>query len=1287
MTDHVQLASNQKDIWHDQIAYPESPLYNIGGTLIINGDVNYKILNQALQQLIIENDAFRLTINNQTPASQKVLKKLVFELEFIDFSSHQSPDIKSQAWLYDNFKRPFKFNENNLLWHFALIKESEYRHYLMTKYHHIIADGWSTTVVINRLAEIYNAFLNSQSIETKTSQRYFEFIKKSQEYLYSPAYQEDYKFWKKILPEAPQPLISRRYPVSANAILPKANIYRFKISRHFYQDIINFSSHHKSTSFHILLIALGIYFSRIYQRDEVVIGVPSLNRSGVHYDKVLGMFISLSPLVLRFSQTENIYQILNLCRLSLNKLYRHRRFPISEISKRLKLLQNGRDTLFDILLSYEKHDYSSLIGNATISAKQQFSGVSRYPLAVTICEFNDCDDVEVIFEGAENCFTDEDLKLLAERSLAIVQQMIKQPEKPIEKIDLLTEYDKTILFETFNQEKHKNTSHPTVIQLFKQQVKNHPTKTAIEVKNHKLSFQQLDLVSSQLAQHILNHNINSNNIVAVYLPRGTEMIVGILAILKSAAAYLPIATDIPDERISIILQQSNAKILLTLSRYRKHLSELHNHLICLDDYNLTQEPSVKLLKNVEIKPENLAYVIFTSGSTGQPKGVMIEHSALSSRINWLQSLFKLTPKDRMGQTIHYFFDPSVIEIFLPLTQGACLVPASENDYSVENFAQFVFNKGITSLALVPSSARMLLQGLGARQKTNLRVVCCGGERLEPDLARQFSERTEARLFNVYGLTESTIIATAWEYKTDFDGLTLPIGIPADNTPIIITDKKSNLLPTNVMGEIVITGNTLAKGYIHQPELSQNAFQDSNDYLHLYKTGDVGYIGYDGLLYISGRIDRQVKISGYRIELGEMESVLQRHESVNIAAVTLVETEQPKYLCAYVETNAENKEILVTELYSLLRQQLPSYMQPKTIIPLTSIPTRQTGKVDYASLPSPNFTLLSDNEDISHNLMETQLLQVWKNTLPSTQIEIYDNFFELGGDSISAVSLMIAIEQLTGIRYPLSFLLEHSTISKQAIALNRLLPDTDQLLLTTLSYYNNAIPLYIAASGNGDYLRFSNLAEALGDSCSVHMLQPPETKNNKQSIQSIAQCYADRIMRHSDVPCYISGFSIGGITALETARILVEKGKAPHGIILLDSIYPRWPLQSPLLFKLIKQVVELLNLKKTKINNRRLEVMLSDPGIKAQLFALPEHDIKSAEIPVDLILTKGMWMFHPLFFSTWSRLFRNQLTLHSTHGLHGGIFRTPHLQGLTKIIKSIVTSKKNAETEPDDLTFR
>lgn len=1272
MNKYLQLATNQQDILYDQSIYPGSPLYNIGGSLIIFGSVNFELLNKAINHLITESDVFRITINKEQPNKQQLLKKIKFDLEYIDFSSHKTPKNQAQQWLENSFKKPFSLDKNELLWHFALIKESEKRYYLMTKYHHLIADGWSTTIVISRLAEIYNAFLNNQSIEKKSSQRYFKYIKEEQQYLNSTAFQVDSKYWATAMPKVPQTLISRRYPISSNNLLPKAHLHRFKIERNFYNEIIEFSSQNKSTSYQTILLVFAVYFSRVFQREEIIIGVPSLNRGGAQYKDVLGMFIRLSPLIIQITNTENTFQLLQKCKKRIKELYRHRRFPLGEISKRLKLLQNGRDTLFDIVLSYEKHDYSASYGNASISAIQQFSGVARFPLAVTICEFSDVSDVEIIFEGAENCFSEKDLKLLADRFLYILQQIIKQPQKTVQEIDVLADDDKQIIFDRFNQSNKQQKKSPSVVQLFQQQAKTQASKTAISFQNIETSYQQLELLSSTLAQHLVNQGVKANDVVAICLPNCAEMIVSILAILKASAAYLPIPADIPDHRIINILQQSRTELLITHSQYQERLSALHKNTLCADKYQFLANQSAKQLEKINIDPQSLAYVIFTSGSSGNPKGVMVEHSALSSRLNYLQSLFKITPKDRMGQTIHYFFDPSIIEIFLSLTQGACLVLIPESCYTEKNFANCIINQQITALALVPSSVRMLLNGLEESQQTSLRVACCGGERLEADLAKQFSQQTKAKLFNVYGSTETTIIASAWEYKDDFTGQMLPIGIPVDNTEIFIRDKHLHILPVNVLGEIVVSGNTLASGYINQPELSQKTFSISpGNQSKYYKSGDIGYIDYDGLLYFCGRDDRQVKISGYRTELGEIESVLQRHPKVTTAAVSIIESGQRKNIYAYVETKLKNTVSLIEELSLLLRQQLPNYMQPRAIISLLSIKTSLTGKVDYALLPKPDSIVKSKTINIPCNRLEAHLQKLWSQILSTEKIGIHENFFELGGDSLSAVSLMIAIEQLIGFRHPLSFLLENPCIADQALALDSMSSDTEPQLLITLSNQQNTTSLFIAASGHGDYLRFSNLANALQEISNVYMLQPSIIDNKHDSINTIAQHYADKIMQHGDDPFYISGFSIGGITALETARILVKQGTPPKGVILLDTIYPRWPIQSPTLFKLLKYLTGFFNLNRTILNNRRLEAMLNDTGIKVQLNGLPKHKIQGVDLPINLVLTKGMWMFQPLFFSSWSRLFNKQLTRHSISGLHGAMFQQPHLQQLIEIIRKII----------------
>ena len=1268
MDNFLQLASNQRDVWQDQAFNPNSPVYNIGGTLFINGTVNYPKLNQAVQYLVNENEAFRVQVDHTSPSGQSLIDSLKINLEFIDFSKDANPLEKSEQWLDSNFKKAFTLKNNSLLWQFTLIKETEERYYIFTKYHHVIADGWSGYFALTRLAQIYNDLLKNRPIVRKTLEKYLSFIEQEKTYFKSLAYQSDKQYWKKILPALPLSLIARRYPISENSLLPHSNIYRFQISRTFYNQINQYSKNNKCTSYHSFLSALAIYFSRIYQRSDIMIGVPSTNRSGAKYKEVIGMFISLSPLILNINPNDSTTEILIKCKKNLRELYRHKRFPLGHINKNLKLLQNSQDTLFDIMLSYENHKYSTRYGDASIQAKQQFSGISRYPLAVTICEFSDSDDIDIVFEGAENCFTSTDLKSLSEYLILILKEMLTA-DTLVKDIPLLTKNDNELIFNQFNSFTLPNTDNTkTVIDLFQQQVKTQPHKIAVEDKEKQLSYQQLDNASTQLANYILDNYALQDNIIALYIERSIHMIVGILAVLKTASAYLPIPNDIPDERIRNILQQSQAKLVLSQKNYREHLQSLTENIICIDDYPIKNiQPT--LLPQLSLK--NLAYTIFTSGSSGKPKGVLIDHTALSLRLIWLQSLFKLTPNDRMGQSIPYNFDPSIIEIFLSLTQGACLVLIPENHYTNERFGQFIINKSITTIALVPSSIRMLLQ---TPQAMPLRVACCGGERLEPSLAKQFLQHTDAQLFNVYGPTESTIIASAWQCNQDFSENYLPIGSPAANTPIYITDSNLNILPVNVIGEICITGETLSQGYINQDNLTQAAFPIwERTQEKIYKTNDRGYIGHDGLLYFSDRLDRQIKISGYRIELGEIESILQQHININLAATIVHNDNNQQSLYAYIETPLKNTESLIEELSLSLRQNLPSYMQPRKIIALNTIAITETGKVDYTVLPIPTASIYSHAENIPRNALEIKLLKIWKKTLSTNEIGIYDNFFEFGGDSLTALNLMISLEKQTGTRYPLSFILENPSIATQSAALQKKITTPNFNILNTLSYHSNVPDIFIAASGHGDILRLSNLADSLANACNIHILQPPEPEqaSYKPSIHDIAQQYAQCIIENKSSCFYLSGFSVGGITALETAKILLTHNIKPQGIILLDSIYPRWPLQSPLLFNGIKYISKLLNLNKKMINNRRLGAMLNDTGINMQLSALTRHTIQSVNLPIDLILTQGMWMFHPLLFSTWVRLFKHNLTHHTVSGLHGEMFQNPHLTLLTNTIKKII----------------
>jgi amino acid adenylation domain-containing protein len=1265
----LPLATNQLDIWHDQTAYPDSPIYNIGGNLSIYGPINYNILNQAIQQLAVESDALRLSISqqNQTVSQSYAIHKIV-DLEFHDFSYHENPQNVIENWLNTTFTTPFALAQDNLLWHFALLKESEQKYYLMTKFHHLIADGWTTKIVIERLAELYNAQLESRTATPPPLQSYANYITQEQAYLNSEKFNKDQAFWLKVFPSLPTPLIEHPYKVKSSGSLPKANIHRFYLKRDFYNHLSQFALGHKSTIYHLLVSALTLYFARITQKDHIVIGTPSLNRSGAKFKDVLGMFISLSPLSLKIDLEKNSIDLLKLCATNLRDTYRHQRFPLNLISKRLELIKSGRNTLFDVVVSFEKQEYSTPYGSAAISAQQQFSGIARYPLAVTICEFHDDEDVEIIFEGSETAFSQQDLQFLSDRFSHTLEQITSFPEIPLKQVDLIPKAEKQFINTTFNHSTKTKATSELVTHQFVKQAKLFPETIAVESLDTQISYQQLDKRSNQLAHQLLSHNA-THQIVAICMPRCEAMIVAILATLKAGAAYLPIDPDTPVERIADIIKQSSPVALLTVPALTDQLKALEPQRIVLDN---SSSDFPDTAPDIVISEQDLAYIIFTSGSTGNPKGVKLPHEALSRRLTWIQKNFAIKSSERVAQTIQFCFDPSLIEIFLALTQGATLVLAPKNYQTPEAFAQFIVKKNIHAVALVPSSLRNLLQGLKPHQRTSLKVACCGGEVLSPELAEQFQQQTNAKLFNVYGPTEATLFATAWRYQK-YAERALPIGKPLSDTHIYIFDQHEQMLPIGVTGEIVIGGRTLATGYLHQQTLTKEKFipPSSNTSIdsYLYKTGDLGYIGTDGQLHFLGRIDRQVKISGYRIELGEIEALLNSQTEVHNAAVIVIKQQ----IYAYVATVDNYSNELAELLSKVLRSKLPIYMQVAAIIPVKNIPTSQTGKIDYAALPWPTPIQQRKNR-LPSSLLETQLIKVWQETLKRQDITISDNFFELGGDSLAAVMLVQKIEQFTGYKHSLALLLEHPSIRQQADFLNSELPIKNQPILRTLSEETasgtNVTPFYLAASGKGDSLRFKNLAIQLEGLCALHMLHPTEHLKKNPSINELATEYAAVILVRNEPPGYIGGFSIGGVTALETARILTEKGKPPLGVLLLDTTYPRWPLKSPLIFGALNKIISLLHLNKLTVNGRRLNIMSSDPGIIIQLNAIQQHTVTPFQGPVALIMSTHM---HPKFwlFSKWFKLYKSDLKHYTVSGFHGSMFQNGNIISLSIAIRQFM----------------
>ena len=446
-------------------------------------------------------------------------------------------------------------------------------------------------------------------------------------------------------------------------------------------------------------------------------------------------------------------------------------------------------------------------------------------------------------------------------------------------------------------------------QLFEQQVESSPDAIAVVFGDRQLTYRQLNQQANQLAHHLRALGVRAEVLVGICVERSLEMAIGILGILKAGGAYVPLDPTYPQERLSFILADIQASIVLTTENWVESLPH-KGQAICLDsDWSIIARNSQENPLN-NTKTDNLIYVIYTSGSTGQPKGVMIPHSGIYNQLYWRQTTFRLTAADKVLQTISFSFDPSVWQIFWPLCFGAQLVMAHPEGHRDSSYlVRVICEQQITVMALVPSMLQVLLEEKGIENCQCLRHVTCGGEALPIELVERFFERLQLDnvLFNCYGPTEASIDASFWRCQHGTDRAIAPIGTPITNTEIYILNEGLQPVKSGETGELYIGGMGLARGYLNRPELTAQKFishfnkNKSSD--RLYKTGDLGRFLPDGNIEFLGRTDQQLKIRGFRIELGEIEAVLNQHPALKQALV-IAREDIPgnKRLVAYLVAN-------------------------------------------------------------------------------------------------------------------------------------------------------------------------------------------------------------------------------------------------------------------------------------------------------------------------------------------------------------------------------------------------
>ena len=1269
-----RLSLSQHEVWLDQRAWPDSNHLNIGGAAFLRGTFELELFKLALTALVAESEALRLVPH--LDGHQTLLHQFDPCLEIVDLSASTEPEQAMRNWWQARIRLPFALNSTPP-WRFSLLRARDNLHGLTIQFHHLVMDGWGTTLIMKRWSELYNALLAKVDPPPAASLNYTSHIEESNEYKNSDLFDRDAAFWRSHFPGLPEPLIDRRHGRLQRESLPDSRVTVNSIARADYDRLAEFGTQQGLTPFHLFLAALAIYFARVCDRQEIVIGVPSLNRGGRRYRDTPGMFVGVMAIKLKLTPGMTVREFLGATGTAMRGALRHPKYPLSDLGRSLDLVRSGRDGLFDLLLSFERQDYKLSFGEADlVNSRQLFSGVARFPLSVTVCEFHAQDDLELILEASEACFPGDEAALVGDRLWGLVEALAENPESSVSSLSIIPSSEQACLDHLFRAKPAAPDDGTPFITQFEHHAALRPGAVALVWDGGSMSYGVLNERSENLARRLIEVGIAKENIVAFAIERSADMVVAVLAIAKAGAAFLPLDAEAPLGRLADILQESSAVALLIQGRNEERLAHLH-HRVLIADRTFTAPAGKAKARNAVPTPEDLAYVLFTSGSTGRPKGVLIEHATLSRRLAWLSSAYQVHANDRTALATQITFDPSLIELCLPLVHGASIALTAPGRLAPESLADFSVIHGVTIMAFVPSTLSRFLDGAEHCIGLKLRVACCGGEVLTPELANRFHRVTGARLYNVYGPTEAAIFASAFECVPNMPEGILPIGQAIDNTRIYVLDVSLAALPFGVAGEICIAGEALARGYLNRPDLTEAAFVDDpfQPGSKMYRTGDRGWLGVGGSLHFMGRSDRQIKLRGYRIELGEIEAVLMAIEGVNQAAVKLIERNGKPVIYAWVASSGGHTH---ESLNRVSRLRLPDYMIPSGIMVLPSLPESSTGKIDFAALPAP-IAVASTIARRPENKLESDLLRLWREVLDQPNMSIQDNFFDLGGDSLAAVSVLTGIEKMIGRRVPMYLITERPTVEGLASALGE--ESAAPGLMVNLGSAPNLErvdtkqwpSLYLAASGHGDLMRFQNLARALGDCCDLQMLQPPSASTIARTTD-LAHLYADSVMKRGTEPCYVAGFSVGGLAALETAKQLTAKGVPVLGLYLIDTIYPSRLWGGTVLWRLLGWLVRKLRIQDLSLNGRRLGAMLSDPGLMGQVMAVKGYRASIFDGPIHLVKSTGLSRWDRLLFMGWRRLIGKRLIEHRVAGLHGSMFEVGNVEVLAKVISdSLQTS--------------
>ena len=775
--------------------------------------------------------------------------------------------------------------------------------------------------------------------------------------------------------------------------------------------IYNTSKQLGVTPYMLLLSVYYILLSKYSSQEDIVVGSPIVGRNIAELYNLIGMFVNTLAMRANIDSNLSFKDFLSYIKDMCLNNYKYQDYPFDELVDKLKIQRDtSRNPLFDVMFIYQNN------GNATADfgdIKTEYftpdTKISKFDLSLEVIPENDI--LNLSFEYATALFNKQFIEDLSKHYSNILTSCLDNLNIKISNICMLSEAEKNKILYDFNNTKTDYPKDKTIAELFEEQAKKTPNNVAVVFGMQKLTYKELNEKANSLAYYLRKNGIETNDLVGIMVNRSLEMIIGMLAVLKAGGAYIPIDPTYPKDRIEYMLKNSNSKLLLT----QEHLHDITDFKNCV--YIDLSNDSIYSLPNDNLNhtntPEDLAYVIYTSGSTGLPKGVMLKQRNIVNFVYAIMKDFGFTYKDTIVSITTFSFDIFVLESLLPILNGLKTVITSEEEQTdIKMFNELCKKNNVTIFQTTPSR----LQAMLAKENSfdfikKLKYILIGGEPFPPALLKQLQGSSKARIYNMYGPTETAV----WSSLKDLTNADkINIGKAISNTQLYILDKFNNPLPVGVPGELFIAGDGVCKGYYNNLELTQKVFLN-NPFVPnelMYKTGDLCMLLPNGEVEYLERVYNQIKIRGLRIELGEIESKILDYNGIEKVCVIKQTINNRDFISAYFTAS---KRINPSSLKKYLSNYLPKYMIPSYFTVLEKFPYTPNGKIDKKALKLPEEVLSNSREAeyiAPRTDLEKQFCAIWEQILNVSPIGITDNFFELGGDSILAMNLNLELKSIT-----------------------------------------------------------------------------------------------------------------------------------------------------------------------------------------------------------------------------------------------------------------------------------